>query len=268
MGKASRIKRRALKSRGRVRRDGGSYGYYGAVAAVCIVGISLVAVVKAQESSADDTPRANVDHWHAAIAINICGTWLPNPAEFEQRAGNTSLRAGIHTHGDGLMHIHPFSGDEAGENATVGTFLDFGGWDVGSDFVEGWDGQRYEDGDECGEGDDAEAGMLRWTVDGEEIRGNPGKYKPVDQTTIGIYFVPADEDLEVLEETHPSKAQLADPLAAEEGREPVVSTVPGSDTTVAGTETTVAGTETTVDGSGSSTSAPPTTVEATTTTTP
>ncbi len=265
MGKASRIKRRALKSRGRVRRDGGSYGYYSAVAAVCIVGIALVAVTKAQDSSADETPRANVDHWHAAIAINVCGTWLPNPAEFEQRSGDTSLRAGIHTHGDGLMHIHPFSGDESGENATVGTFLDFGGWDVGTDFVDGWDNTRHEDGDDCGEGDDAEEAMLRWTVDGEEIRGNPANYKPVDQTTIGIYFVPADEDLEALEASHPSKAQLADPLAAEEGREPGVTTVPGSDTTVP-TGTTVAGSGTTVDGSGSSTTAAPTTVEATTTT--
>ena len=31
---------------------------------------------------------------------------------------------GIHTHGDGVIHIHPFSQSGAGENATLGTFLE------------------------------------------------------------------------------------------------------------------------------------------------
>jgi hypothetical protein len=232
MGKASRIKRRALKSRGRVRRDSGSYGYYGALAAICVVGVALIVVSKTGQSSANDEPRANQDHWHAAIGINICGTWLPNPPEFEQRADNSSLRSGIHTHGDGLMHIHPFSGDESGKNATVGTFFEFGGWDVGTDFIEAWDGSgKRTDGDKCGEGDDAEKAEVRWTVNGEEQKGNPGSFRPRDQDVIGIYFTSSDTKLEDLGPV-PSEANLANPVDVE----PTDTTVAGdtSATTVAG----------------------------------
>jgi hypothetical protein len=232
MGKASRIKRRALKSQRRVRRGGGSYGYYGALAAVCVVGTSLVFVSKAGTSDADVAPKANKDHWHAAIGANICGTWLPAIPEFEKRADNASLTAGIHSHGDGLMHIHPFSGDEAGKNATVGNFLEFAGYDVGTDFIEAWDGSgKRTDGDKCGEGDDAEKAEVRWTVNGEEQKGNPGSFRPRDQDVIGIYFTSSDTKLEDLGPV-PSEANLANPVDVE----PTDTTVAGdtSATTVAG----------------------------------
>ena len=56
------------------------------------------------------------DHWHAYLGVNVCGTWLPERAR-RSRTGRTkpSVRAGLHSHGDGLMHIHPFSSDEAGD---------------------------------------------------------------------------------------------------------------------------------------------------------
>ena len=52
-----------------------------------------------------------------------------NVPSFENQAG-TDKRAGLHSHGDGLMHIHPFTEDEAGDAATVGRFFDYGGWQV------------------------------------------------------------------------------------------------------------------------------------------
>ena len=250
MGKASRIKRRALKSRGRVRRGSGSYGFYGALAAVIVVGTALVAVSKASESSANDKPRANEDHWHAAIGVNVCGTWLPNAPEYHNRADNSSLQAGIHSHGDGLMHIHPYSGDEAGKRATVGRFMEFGGWKVDTDTIEVWDETKHEDGDTCGEGDAAKEAVVRWTVDGEEQRGNPGSYRPIDGVVIGIYFVSEDEDLEALGAV-PGEANLANPV--DETTVPTDSTPP-IDPTDLSTDPSAA--TTTVAGTGSSTSAP------------
>ncbi len=246
-----------MKSRGRVRRGGGSYGFYGALCAVIVAGTALVAVSKASESSADDKPQANKDHWHAAIGVNVCGTWLPNPPEFEKRAENSGLTAGIHSHGDGLMHIHPFSGDEAGKRATVGRFMEFGGWKVDTDTVEVWDETKHESGDSCGEGDAAEKAVVRWTVNGEEQRSNPASYRPTDGVTIGIYFVSEDEDLEALGEV-PGKANLENPVD-------VVPTTGPGDTTDPSTDTTTAagsGSSTTAVPDGSSTSAAPTTTPA------
>ncbi len=76
----------------------------------------------------DGPPYFNQDHWHVALGVNVCGQWLANPPEFETRSVRGNVRAGIHSHGDGLIHLHPFSSDEAGERATLRTFLEFGGW--------------------------------------------------------------------------------------------------------------------------------------------
>lgn len=73
----------------------------------------------------DRPPRAQLsadqevyDHWHEAFAISVCGTELPALVDVG------TDRLGIHTHGDGLIHIHPFSETSAGANATMGRFFD------------------------------------------------------------------------------------------------------------------------------------------------
>ena len=62
-------------------------------------------------------PRVG-DHWHAAFAINICGVEQNPLPDAGPDAG------GIHSHTDGLIHIHPFDAQYAGQNATLGVFLD------------------------------------------------------------------------------------------------------------------------------------------------
>jgi hypothetical protein len=240
MGKASRVKRRALKSSRRVRRGGGSYGYYGALFAVCVVGITLVVASRASKDDSDVPPIVNQDHWHASLDFNVCGSWVaPAQAipEFEFRAGQGEVRAGIHSHGDGLMHIHPFSSDESGDNATVGKFMDFGGWDLDLDSFKLADGQEHKDGDECGDA----KGELRWSVNGEEQKSNPARYHPSDQDVIAVYFVAGDADLTEFGEP-PSAAGLANPV------DQTTTSAPGS---TAPGETT-----STVSGDGSSTTGP------------
>ncbi len=64
-------------------------------------------------------PVVNKDHWHAAYGVFDCdkyiapidGSELPDPD-------------GIHTHADGLIHIHPFTERAAGANAVLGRFFD------------------------------------------------------------------------------------------------------------------------------------------------
>lgn len=106
-------------------------------------------------------PTANQDHWHAAFGVNVCGTWLPDPPEFHSRADEPDLAAGIHTHGDGLIHIHPYSFDESGELATLRRFLEFGGWIHSNDGLDLW-----APSEQCGVSVNP---TLRYFVNGEPV---------------------------------------------------------------------------------------------------
>jgi hypothetical protein len=67
-----------------------------------------------------DAPLAAKDHWHAAFGIWNCGTW-------EAPVASEDDPTGIHTHGDGLIHIHPFDKAAAGKNAILQKFFDVTG---------------------------------------------------------------------------------------------------------------------------------------------
>lgn len=66
-------------------------------------------------TAAGNTPPTANDHWHAAYGIYVCDAFLP---PLEDRMD----QSGIHTHADGLIHIHPFSERSAGVNANWATF--------------------------------------------------------------------------------------------------------------------------------------------------
>ena len=86
---------------------------------------------------------------------------LPAKTEFENDLG-------IHTHGDGVIHIHPFSQNAAGEDATLGVFLE--GTDVeldGDELTIGenelTDGAKtWKEGDDQCDGEDAELKVAQW----------------------------------------------------------------------------------------------------------
>src|SRR5437867_7898846 len=113
MGKASAAKKVARAARtggGRTARGRGSWGFPAAIALVVVLGTAGVVYSRDQHpgkalpsaSSADNSPpRAGVDHWHAAYGVDICGKFL-SPIT------NTTDPIGIHTHGDGVIHTHPF----------------------------------------------------------------------------------------------------------------------------------------------------------------
>src|SRR5262245_31587339 len=162
MAKTTRAaRRRAVSS---ARRSRSSAGWYALSAVVVVLGVFLILANRSEPTA----PEANKDHWHAAIGVNVCGTWLPNPETFEFSAANSSQIAGIHTHGDGLMHIHPHVTSEAGKNATVGRFFTYGGWSADKDSFTVWDNQEHKSGDKCG---DAE-GVVRWELNGKAQDGN------------------------------------------------------------------------------------------------
>jgi hypothetical protein len=144
------------------------------------------------------------DHWHAAIAVNSCGSWLPNPPAFETAPNNPNVNVGIHTHGDGFIHIHPFYRSEAGRHATLGLFFDYGGWKLDSTSFRVWPVNPAVDpkpvsrknGQVCytPEGK-RKKGRVVWTVNCKQMTGNPADYRPKDQDIIAIGFLPYGQKL-------------------------------------------------------------------------
>jgi hypothetical protein len=259
VGKASRNRRRAAAVKARRTRSG-SPVWYAATGAIIVIGV--IAIALSRGSNAQVAPFANQDHWHAALGVNVCGTWLPNAPAFEFRGGpnvGSGVRAGLHSHDDGLMHIHPYSSDEAGKNATVGTFWDYGGWKLGENSFTAWDGVEHKNGGKC-KGKTAE---VRWQVNGKEKSGNPAGYRPQQSDVVVIAFLPQGQKIG----TPPQAASLANPSDLPPSAQPG-TTVPGETTapgaTTAPAATTAPGaTETTVP---SSTAAPGTSAPAETTT--
>ena len=59
-------------------------------------------------------PRVS-DHWHARYEYWVCGELQPNAPGWN---------SGIHTHGDGIIHIHPFSSAASGDRARLSVFAE------------------------------------------------------------------------------------------------------------------------------------------------
>jgi len=150
--------------------------------------VSLIALAKNDGgSSSAKGPGAKVgDHWHAAIGVNVCGTWQANLPTYEAATG-------VHSHGDGFMHIHPFSAAGAGSNAKVGLFYSQAGDKLSATELK-FAKKTYKNGDVC-DNLDKKPSEVRWTVNGQEKTGNPADYVPNDRDVVAIAFIPKDADI-------------------------------------------------------------------------
>jgi hypothetical protein len=158
MGKASSSKKVARAARAGGRSTGARQRnllFPGVIGAILLLGSGLVAfAANERKSDAQVAPVANEDHWHAAIGVYICDAFQPAVAEFESPIG-------IHTHGDGVIHIHPFSEGGAGENATLGDYLEGAGIELSDDELKIGD-ETWKEGDQkCGD-KDAELIVAQW----------------------------------------------------------------------------------------------------------
>ncbi|HEY7071980.1 MAG TPA: hypothetical protein VH479_17775 [Acidimicrobiales bacterium] len=160
MGKASSSKKVARAARAGGRRASGGrqrdLKFPALIGVIVVLGGLLVGfAANDRKSEATDVPPViNVDHWHAAYGVYICGEFQPNVPTFESPVG-------IHTHGDGVIHIHPFSDGGAGENATLGVFLDGAGIDLSDTTLKMNDKTWKEGKDQC-DGKDAELVVAQW----------------------------------------------------------------------------------------------------------
>lgn len=188
------------------------------------------------------------DHWHAAVGFYLCDTFAPSPPD----TGEDPL--GIHSHGDGVVHIHPFSAQSSGRRATLDLFFETVDVKASSSRIELPGQDERKSGERCGEREATIQTKVWDTRDpadqGRIVAGSPGDVRPTDGMLITIALVPEGADI-----PRPPTADNLDRLTD-------VDPPPGATTTtVAGSSTTV------VDPGGTTTTEAPTTTAAPTTTT-
>lgn len=167
MGKASSSKKVARAARAGGRTSGSKQRnllFPGVIGLIVVAGVGLVAyAADDRKSQADIAPIVSEDHWHAAFAVDICGEPQPPVSGFESNVG-------IHTHSDGVIHIHPYSSGGAGENARLGVYLEGAGIELSDDTLTIGDETWKEGEQKCGD-EDAELVVAQWknvqTDDGE-----------------------------------------------------------------------------------------------------
>ncbi|MEA2717306.1 MAG: hypothetical protein QOI99_1623 [Actinomycetota bacterium] len=200
MGKASSSKKVARAARtggGRTRRGATSWLWPSLMAVVVVLGSA--GVVYSREQRQPDTSRPLAasggkqgDHWHAAIGFDMCGTFAPDISEAADPLG-------IHTHADGVVHVHPFTSRSAGKNAKLGVFFDTVKAKVSSTQVQlpGQDAQK--NGDKC-DGKPATVQVKIWpsrdpNEKGTVFKGDPGDIRLENNQLITVAFVPDGTDI-------------------------------------------------------------------------
>jgi hypothetical protein len=128
--------------------------------------VALAVVVFARQFSDGDItkPSSEVtrpsieDHWHAAYKVYICGQRQPHFPIWE---------GGVHTHTDGVIHIHPFLPREEGSGARLVKWFEYGGGKLTQSEMRMPGSQKeYKNGDKCPDGSEA---VLQVFVNGERL---------------------------------------------------------------------------------------------------
>ena len=253
MGKASSAKRKRAAVRS-AKRSRTNTWWYGLTAIVVIAGVSLIVYAKQTAPApvgpflADaSNPTKKDTHWHAALGVYDCDHWMGDtpgsgiwqwkyatPSGTPARASDTSQYAGLHSHDDGVIHMEPASSEEAGRNATVGRYFDFGGWKISAtsfDFL----GTKRTNGDKCG----TVPGTLQWALakwDGTNNtqkytleKGNPGDYKLYNGDILLIGFMPQGKSITGLGNP-PSVKNLENALNVETKPGSTMPTIPANTT--------------------------------------
>jgi hypothetical protein len=183
------------------------------------------------------------DHWHAAYGIFLCDEFHPGLQDAPQANGRTDPY-GIHSHGDGLIHIHPTSSRSAGKNAKLGIFMDDVGVELTSDSLDMPDGEKLTSGKSKCDGKIGRVRVVEWeTPDSKNpkrVTGDPNDLRLKQAQVITIAFVPEGTDIpkppSAGDVTSPSDLptdlgqQTPPPIPETEGAS-TTSTPPGESTT-------------------------------------
>ena len=185
-------------------------------------------------SDPNDPTKADT-HWHAALGVYGCDHWLGDhtgagiwnwpfatPEGAPARASEADLYAGLHSHDDGIIHMEPLLASEAGSNATIGLYIEYGGWKV-SDHGFSFLDTSVENGNRCGGRPAAfqwEVGRWNGDVTGKRRQtytveaGDPAHYKLYDNDIVVLAFLPQGTPIASIGDP-PSRPHLPSAIGAE-----------------------------------------------------
>ena len=128
------------------------WGWYSSMGLVVVLGVAGIVYSRDQrirQLAGGGAHPSGQDHWHAAYAVDICGTIEPNLVEDP----SVISTHGLHTHADGLVHIEPFvtgSSADTGKHANLARFLQgAAGFKLTSNELRYPGGKLYKNGTNC-----------------------------------------------------------------------------------------------------------------------
>lgn len=164
MGKASSSKKiKRVQQAGATRTPGQrrELGYPALIAGIVVVGLAVTVLAVLHRRDVQEVRPTVEDHWVAAYGTFVCDEFLGNLDTVEADAP-------ADLHADGLIHIHPTSEENAGENSVFGLFLTASGVVVGPDGTLTLpDGTSYAEGDDC-DGEPGRLALYQWPPQSSE----------------------------------------------------------------------------------------------------
>ncbi len=201
MGKASSNKKvaRVARTGGGRTAKGSSTSWFWPVFIGLVVVLGTAGIVYSKDQRQPDTSRPRPaedgkpqDHWHAAVGFYVCDRFLPNITDQTDPSG-------IHTHGDGVVHIHPFSEVAAGRRATLGVFFTAVKAKVNSSEITIPGQESEKSGKKCGD----QPAVIQTKVwpnknpdsQGTIFNGNPADLRLKDGELVTVALVPEGADI-------------------------------------------------------------------------
>src|SRR5262249_11814763 len=157
------------------------------------------------------------DHWHAAYGIYQCDHFIDNALTHDPDQDPT----GIHSHNDGIIHIHPFVSSATGTRARLGLFFAFEQVTFNDKELQLTDRKVFKDGDDCN-GKPGHLKVARYNIDKpndppEIIDHNLRNIRFLaDREAFTIALVPDGVDIPI----PPSAANIDALSAADSGQTP------------------------------------------------
>lgn len=166
-------------------------GFPALIALICLLGIGVVFYAwTTREALA--SPRQNLDHWHAVYGVYDCTQG--GDQKYLPQFLSSDDATGIHSHGDGIMHVHPFFELSSGENAQMRHWFSEMRISVDTEKIVLDSGRELVAGTECADGSGpAEITIQHWDFDFQALANEP----PTEVFTSELDQVKFDNDREV-----------------------------------------------------------------------
>jgi len=190
------VARAAATGGGRTYRGQRPMKWYASLVLICLLGVALVVYSRYERQHPTATAPTIGTQWFAAIAWDVCGTLQPDLPQNP----NAASSPGIATPGYGVISIAPLTAKDAGNNATLGRFVDsYPGLVLTPSALRLPGKTIHHNGDKCASGtpDAGKAGTVQvrvwpnFTAAGSLYSGDPSSLKLANAQLITVAFVPS-----------------------------------------------------------------------------